>query len=661
MPLEPPPYWADCPLVGRPIPNTPFLTCKTPITPSSSPPLSSSSPSPHSTLPPWCIPPESTFTLSMLLRHVERSLQLQLSLIIDLTDGRFYDPQPLCSQHRIQHINLYLPPSPSSSLSPYPSPSPSSPPPPLAYTLSPAYLSTLFHILDVHLSHHPSSTILLHDIYSYDLSLTLIGLYLTHHSLPPSLAFHAVCASRPPGISHPQLVRLLYERGEEEVEWDLAVLQRPAWMAHCVSNWTWSGVGDREEKRERVLEGQGVGQKQGQEEEEQAGGGEAVEEKKETVKPAGTIRRKQKKEPAPPAAAAVSSSSPSTSPSPSAVSAPAPSAASSFSDPFADLLAEAGVKVPSSSSAAAPTTTLKRKAPASGPPASSSSSPPPPPSPPPPSSLLPVHQQHSYLVPVKMPHLQRLLSTLVHLILNPSSHPPSTFPLLTPSDLRAKLVMLCSWHDRQPLTRPLLDQARTHPSHYVLSWTPVAHQCFVLILKEGTFLHFPSTSSPCSSALPTLPPLYHVPHLSFPTRSSPQLLISHTVASAVLLFDMLPPAPPTPRLLLTDLLSSASHHPLPASIVRRMAMADADVVMPRAQRRAVDGEGRSGVGVGVRCKKYFPLDKCQSVLAMDVPHEREGVELVVDKGDGRRGGRVWVWKKSSSDISQAELVSALKS
>ena len=62
----------------------------------------------------------------------------------------------------------------------------------------------------------------------------------------------------------------------------------------------------------------------------------------------------------------------------------------------------------------------------------------------------------------------------------------------------------------------------------------------------------------------------------------------------------------------------------------------------------------------MRCKKYFPLDKCQSALTMDVPHEREGVELVVDKGDGRRGGRVWVWKKASSEISQAELVNALR-
>ena len=494
----------------------------------------------------------------MLLRHVDRTLHLQLGLIIDLTDGRFYDPQPLCSQHHIQHINLYLPPSsPSPSLSPS-----SSSPPPLAYTLTPAYLSTLFHVIDSHLSHHPSATILLHDVYSFDLSLTLIGLYLVHQSMNPSLAYQMVSASRPPGITHPQLVRLLYEQGEEEVEWDLGVLERGKWMGEGLTNWTWSGVGDRDEKRQRTDDALVQA-----EQKQQPGGAEAVEEeKKEAAKPAGTIRRKQKKEPQPLAAAATSSSSssPSASSSSAAVAVPASAKVSPSSDPFADLLAEAGVMPSSSSSTAGSSTALKRKAPApaSGPPAPSFSLPSPSPSLP--QSSLPVQQQHSYLVPVKMPHLQRLLSTLIALILTPSSH-YSSFPLLTSSDLRAKLVMLWSWHDRQPLTRPILDQARAQPSHYVLSWTPLAHQCLVLILKEGTFLHFPFSPAP-SPTLATLPPLYHVPHLSFPTRSSPQQLITHTVASAVLLFDVLPSVPPTPRLLLTDLLSSPSHHPLPPSI-----------------------------------------------------------------------------------------------
>ena len=654
MSAELPPCWVDCPLVGQPIPNTPFITCKTPITPSSttsSPP----SPAPPSALPPWSVPPECTFTLSMLLRYVDGTLHRNVGLLIDLTDGRFYDPQPACQQHDIAYLNLYLPPLPS----PFPPPlsSPSTGPPPLAYEVGEGYLATLFRVIDAHLARRPTSSIVIHDVYGFDLSLYVVARYLVHQSMPPSLAYQAVSASRPPGITHPQLVRQLYEAGEEEVEWDLSILERPTWMAHYTSNWTWSGVGERGEKRALPVVSADGEHKQVDAEE--------VDENKEAVRPAGSIRRKEKKKPAVPPPASSASPSP-------AAPAGRPGAAA---DPFADLLKEAGVVTSSSSPSPPPsaaghsTSGVKRKAPpgegSAGSevgqrPSAASTSPLPPPSSSSsvasPLSSTPVHVQHSYLVAVKMPHLQRLLSTLVTLILSPASH-YSTFPLLTPSELRAKLVVVWSWMDRQPLTRPLLEQAKGQPTQFVLSWTPVAHQCLILIMKEGTFLSFPAPAT-TSSLTTTLPPLYHVPHLTFPTRSSPNVLVNNAVASAVLLFDVLPDAPPTPRLLLTDLLSLPSHHPLPPSLMRRMALADSDVVLPRAQRKAVEGEGK-GV-VGVRCKKYFPLNKCGSVLSMDVPHEREGVEVVMERGDGRRGGRIWTWKGSSSDIAQAELLSAFR-
>ena len=693
--MQPPPYWTDCPLIGRPIEGTPFITAKTPIQPhtpdgdltsssSSSPSPSSSS---SSSLPHWSIPLENTFTLSMLIRyHQQRGMQL--GMIVDLTDGRFYEPQPLCRDNNITYINMYVPPPTDPATSS--SPSSSSAAPILPYGLSPHYLSAFFRLLDTFTASHPSSYLLLHDIYSFDLSLFLLALYLTTNSLSPSLAFHRCCSSRPPGIADEAMVRHVWAEGGEEVEWDVkAVLKRPEWMGEEVTNWTWSGAGDRMEKRRLI-------------EEDKAGGeekkGSEVEERKESVKPAGTVRRKQPKKTVDGSAVAATSSTPS-----AAHSSPTSSSSisiASSSDPYADMLADMGLassapissssSIVSSSSAspASPSSgSHKRKAPSSSAaarpaPYIPTASPPPPPTPPPAPHAngaksstassavpVPVQKRHLYLVAVQPPHLQRLLSTLLHLVLVPSAHySPSSFPQSSPTDIRAKLIMLSSWLDRRPITRDVLDSMVRERSQWSLTWSPVSDECLVLIMKEGTFLLFVSAfTSPNSTASPSaLPPLYHVPLLSFPTKSSPTTLVSNTVAVGSLLFDVdqrSPTSPPTPRLLLTDLLSSPTHHPLPHSLSRRIAALDTDIVLPRAQQRSVSG-GSSGGGkasaLHVRCKKYFPLSKLASVLSMPLPHEKEGVEVWREVGDNRRGGRVWVWKKHESGITEAELLAALR-
>jgi len=612
----------------------------------------------------------------MLLRyHQQRGMQL--GLIVDLTDGRFYEPQPLCRDNNITYINMYTPPRSSP-------PIPTSPP--LPYGLTPHYLSALFRLLDTFIGSHPSSYVLLHDIYSFDLSLFLLALYLTTNSLPPSLAFHRCCSSRPPGIADEAMVRAVWAEGGEEVEWDVkAVLKRPEWMDEEVTNWTWSGVGDRMEKRRLIQDGKGSG------EEKKAG---EMEERKEPVKPAGTIRRKQAKKAADTAPATAASST-SLSANISSTSSSSISIASS-SDPYADMLADIGLasSTPISSSPSpsfsSPSVSHKRKAPSSSTPVrpapSTSISPPsslPSPAPAPhtngasssPSlsaASEPVHKRHTYLVAVQQPHLQRLLSTLLHLVLTPSSHySPSSFPQSSPTDIRAKLIMLSSWLDRRPVTRDVLDSLVRERSQWSLTWSPVSDECLVLIMKEGTFLLFLSaiaaaTSTSSASSPSSLPPLYHVPHLSFPTKSSATTLVNNTVAVGSLLFDTdqrSPTAPPTPRLLLTDLLSSPAHHPLPASLNRRIAALDTDIVLPRAQQRSVGGSGGSGGKVSalhVRCKKYFPLSKLASVLSMPVPHEKEGVEVWREVGDNRRGGRVWVWKKQDNAVTETELLAALR-
>ena len=692
-----PPYWADCPLIGRPIEGTPFITAKTPIQPynPNAPAAASASPvdagSSSSALPQWSVPAEHTFTLSMLLRyHTQRGMRL--GMIVDLTDGRFYEPQPLCRDNHITYINMYTPPPVTSTDSHAAVPIAAASSPSLPYGLTPHYLSALFRLLDTFTASHPSSYLLLHDIYSFDLSLFLLSLYLTQNSLSPSLAFQRACSSRPPGIANEAMVRYIWAEGGEEVEWDVgAVLKRPEWMSEEVSNWTWSGVGDRTEKRQLPAENKGSA--------EEVKAGEA-EESKEPVKAAGTVRRKQPKKAANGAVINAAPSMPSSSSTPASQTTVASNSASiaSSSDPYADMLADIGLasSAPSSSSASAAHTSSatstpgshKRKAPSSSASASSSSNsarpaapsptplptPTPPahtngamPSPAPSTASLPVHKRHSYLVAVQMPHLQRLLSTLLHLVLAPSSHyAPTSFPQSSPTDIRAKLIMLASWLDRRPISRDALDGMVRERAQWSLTWSPVSDECLVLILKEGTFLLLmsaisaaPSASSASSAS--ALPPLYHVPHLSFPTKSSPTTLVSNTVAVGSLLFDTdqrSPTAPATPRLLLIDLLSSPAHHPLPASLTRRVAALDTDVVLPRAQQRSV-GEGKQSA-LHVRCKKYFPLGKLGSVLNMPLPHDTEGVEVWREAGDNRRGGRVWVWKKRESAITELELLAAMR-
>ena len=624
----------------------------------------------------------------MLIRyHQQRGMQL--GMVVDLTDGRFYEPQPLCRDNNITYINMYLPPPVDTqlpALTAASSPSSNTATLPLPYGLTPHYLSALFRLLDTFTASHPSSYLLLHDIYSFDLSLFLLALYLTTNSLSPSLAFHRCCSSRPPGIADEAMVRYVWAEGGEDVEWDVkAVLKRPDWLGGEVTNWTWSGAGDRIEKR--LIEQD----KEGDEERKTS----EVEERKEAVKPAGTVRRKQPKKSADSAALSTPTLS-STSSNGSSTASSSISIASS-NDPYADMLADLGLASPapittsasSSSSSSSASSSHKRKAPSSSAPvrplrnfttASASSLPPPPPAPHTNGAVLsaalsnaeqPVYKRHSYLVAVQQPHLQRLLSTLLHLVLMPSSHySPSSFPQSSPTDIRAKLVMLASWLDRRPVTRDVLDSLVRERSQWSLSWSPVSDECLVLIMKEGTFLLFVATIAAATSASPapspsSLPQLYHVPHLSFPTKSSSTTLVSNTVAVGSLLFDVdqrSPTSPPTARLLLTDLLSSHAHHPLPPSLSRRIAALDTDIVLPRAQQRSVggsDGGGKSSA-LHVRCKKYFPLSKLASVLSMPVPHEKEGVEVWREVGDNRRGGRVWVWKKQESGITEAELLAALR-
>ena len=694
--MQPPPYWADCPLIGRPIEGTPFITAKTPIQPynpdSDAVASASSSAASSSSLPRWSIPAENTFTLSMLIRyHQQRGLQL--GMIVDLTDGRFYEPQPLCGDNNITYINMYIPPPPADTPASPPTAaasttsSSSSSSPPLPYGLTAHYLSAFFQLLDTFTASHPSSYLLLHDIYSFDLSLYLLTLYLTTNSLPPSLAYHRTCSSRPPGIADEAMVRHVWMEGGEELEWDVtAVLKRPEWMGDEVTNWTWSGVGDRMEKRPMIEADKAAGK------ESKVG---EVEEKKEPIRPAGTVRRKQPKKTGDGAATAAASSTPLS----SSMSTNGPSVASSSisiassSDPYADMLADIGLAsaTPIATSSSASTSASgsssssgshKRKAPSSSsPPTRSaphttvSSTPSPPPhtngvssASAPSTASQPVHKRHSYLVAVQQPHLQRLLSTLLHLVLVPSSHyPASSFPQSSPTDIRAKLVMLASWLERRPVTRDVLDTMVRERSQWSLTWSPVSDECLVLIVKEGTFLLFVSAfSAAATSSTPSpssLPPLYHVPHLSFPTKSSPTTLVSNTVAVGSLLFDVdqrSPTSPPTPRLLLTDLLSSPAHHPLPPSLSHRIAALDTDIVLPRAQQRSVGGGSGKASVLHVRCKKYFPLSKLASVLSMPVPHEKEGVEVWREAGDNRRGGRVWVWKKQETGITEAELLAAMR-
>ena len=697
--MQPPSYWADCPLIGKPIEGTPFITAKTPIQ-QHNPDVatiatSSASASSTSSLPQWSFPLESTFTLSMLIRyHHQRGMQL--GMIVDLTDGRFYEPQPLCRDNNITYINMYIPP-PIDTSAPLPTSTPSPPSTTtdlsLPYGLTSHYLSAFFRLLDTFTASHPSSYLLLHDIYSFDLSLFLLALYLTTNSLSPSLAFHRCCSSRPPGIVDEAMVRYVWAEGGEEVEWDVkAVLKRADWMGEDLTNWTWSGVGDRLEKRQLIDDGKAsAGEMRASE----------GEEKREPVRPAGTVRRKQPKKTADSAATTTTqSASPLSNSSTKSSSASSSISIASSTDPYADMLADIGLassaavsssassSKPTSSSASSSSASHKRKAPStSSPPhtvpkfSASSPSAVPPPTPAPhtngdspsfPSSTapVPVHKRHAYLIAVQQPHLQRLLSTLLHLVLVPSSH-YSSFPQSSPTDIRAKLVMVVSWLDRRPVTRDVLDTMVRERSQWSLTWTPVSDECVVLIMKEGTFLLFVSsitgaTSTSSASSPSSLPPLYHVPHLSFPSKSSPTTLVSNTVAVGSLLFDIdqrSPTSPPTPRLLLTDLLSSPAHHPLPSSLTRRIAALDTDIVLPRAQQRSVGGSGGSdgkASALHVRCKKYFPLSKLASVLSMPLPHETEGVEVWREVGDNRRGGRVWVWKKPGSSVTEAELLTALR-
>ena len=204
------------------------------------------------------------------------------------------------------YVNLYVPPTEGEEAGCW------------LYDVSEGYLSTVFRVIDAHVDKYPTSSIVVHDIYSFDLSLYLIARYLVHHSMPTlSLAFQLVSASRPPGISHAPFVKTLYEAGEEEVEWDLGVLERPTWMRTSTGNWTWSGVGERGEKRLQSSHS-------GEGEHKQAEG--KVEEKKEEgARPAGTIRRKEKKKPPLPSplpSSSTSSTSPSPAPSSTASSPP---------------------------------------------------------------------------------------------------------------------------------------------------------------------------------------------------------------------------------------------------------------------------------------------------------------------------------------------------
>ena len=604
-------------------------------------------------------------------------------MIVDLTDGRFYEPQPLCRDNNITYINMYIPP-PSDGPTSQPTDSASSAAP-LPYGLTPHYLAAFFRLLDTFTTSHPSSYLLVHDIYSFDLSLFLLALYLTSNSLPPSLAFHQTCSSRPPGIVDEAMVRAIWAEGGEEVEWDVkAVLKRPEWMGEETTNWTWSGAGDKMERR-RVIE-----EVKGSSYENKASEGE---ERKEAIKPAGTVRRKQPKKAVDSAVSAVTMSTP---PHSKGASVSSSISIASSSDPYADMLADIGLasstpvssstsSVSSSSSGShkrkAPTSSSSapvRPAPSTPPVTVATSSLPPPHARPQTNGLtpstastinpVPVHKRHPYLVAVQQPHLQRLLSTLLHLVLAPSSHySSSAFPQLSPTDIRAKLVMLASWLDRRPITRDVLDSLGRERTQWMLSWSPVSDECVVLIMKEGTFLLFVhAITAPSSSSAPSpssLPPLYHVPHLSFPTKSSPTTIVTNTVAVGSLLFDnnqSSPTSSPTPRLLLTDLLASPAHHPLAHSLTRRIAALDTDIVLPRAQQRSVGGSGTERSALHVRCKKYFPLGKMASVLGMDVPHEKEGVEVWREGGDYKRGGRVWVWKKQESAVTEAELLAAMR-
>ena len=72
------------------------------------------------------------------------------------------------------------------------------------------------------------------------------------------------------------------------------------------------------------------------------------------------------------------------------------------------------------------------------------------------------------------------------------------------------------------------------------------------------------------------------------------------------------------------------------------------------------GQGTERSALHVRCKKYFPVGKLGSVLGMEVPHEKEGVEVWREGGEFRRGGRVWVWKKQESSVTEAELLAAMR-
>ena len=443
--MQPPPYWTDCPLIGKPIEGTPFITAKTPIQPykpdaesasssSSSSPSSSSplSTPPSSALPHWSVPVEHTFTLSMLIRyHQQRGMQL--GMIVDLTDGRFYEPQPLCRDNKITYINMYIPPPPtdtSSSSSSTAAVSSS-----LPYGLSPHHLSAFFRLLDTFTATHPSSYLLVHDIYSFDLSLFLIALYLTTNSLSPSLAFHRVCSSRPPGIVDEAMVRAVWAEGGEEVEWDVkAVLKRPDWWGEEVGNWTWSGVGDRMEKRRLVEEVKDGGEEKKTSE---------AEERKEPIKPAGTVRRKLPKKTAD---AAVTAAAGSSTPLASSASAKGASAASSSisiassPDPYADMLADIGLasSAPISSSASAgpaPTSSSssssgshKRKAPSSSAPARPAPYTPAPA----PSSLLPLYA--TTFSSVSIPHERNIAA--VHSF-HYQPHPRSQAPHIPGSSTAA--------------------------------------------------------------------------------------------------------------------------------------------------------------------------------------------------------------------------------
>jgi hypothetical protein len=652
--FPPPLGWSLCPLSGHPIPSSSFIMCKTPLNAdlaafgltnstnqSNETNNNNSVPAIANT---YSVAIDELFTVQMFLRFVKNNYGIKVGLIIDLTDGKFYNGLADTKQENCSYINLHIKSNlPTSS-----------------------DITAFNNIVTNYLKSHIDSYIAVHDIYGYNVSSYLIACYLVEiNDVELNLVYQSVAMSRPPGLYDKQLLTKLYERYEEEFPFDLSIIQKPEWDQFNILTYT-----NSDGKKPAVITQQATNNNNNN-------NNNSNNCNNTTNSETTTIKRRKK--------AAINSN----------ITAASNSAENNNSNNFSsnnssnnntsnlanisndsridDNKHPLAATIDSAASKAASEDRVKRKqnlsqallaenymdAPPSAvqqpekrlkPESSHSLADNSTKSTPSQQDLSSIIRAHNYLVAVKPPHLQRLQNIVIQLSLGAD---PTQSTHKTPQEIAQGIAQAFQYTNKAPLTLAQLQIIEQNREDYSLTWLPEATSCLLLVLKEGSFLCFEQGA------------VYHVPALFFPKRKDPLSKVNNTLCAAELLFDQ-DNGQRTPRLLISDCICFSNYFSLGKEAAQqRIQCADIELAIPRAQLKP---DQKANCKLQVRCKKLFPLNKLNSVLQMPLLHHNQGVIIMPNQSKSlqQNSGEIqnycnWYWTNNSNNqISKAILAQRFK-